>query len=297
MITPPPLKAGDTIGIVSTARKINLSELKPAIALLEAWGLKVKTAPNLFEQYHQFAGTDAQRLADLQDFVDSPDIKAILCARGGYGTVRIIDALDLSRLVANPKWICGYSDVTVLLNALTNKGIECLHSTMPINFENNTPEALESLRKVLFGESIEYAIHTHDFNRFGEAKGKVIGGNLSILYSLLGSPTKLNTNGAILFMEDLDEYLYHVDRMMLNLKRNGYFENLGGLIIGGMSDMNDNSVPFGKKTLEIIHETISSYDFPVCFGFPAGHLDDNRILIMGREAQLSVRASGSKLFF
>jgi muramoyltetrapeptide carboxypeptidase len=296
MITPPPLTKGDTIGLVSTARKISLEELEPAIKILEAWGLKVQTSAHLFEEHHQFAGTDEQRLADLQGFIDSPDIKAILCVRGGYGTVRVIDDLDLLSILHKPKWICGYSDVTILLSKLLNKGFESIHSTMPINFSSNTSSALSSLKEILFGEAISYDIPSHPFNRMGKTKGKLIGGNLSIIYSQLGSPTDLKTDGAVLFIEDLDEYLYHIDRMMMNLKRNGYFENLAGLVIGGMSDMNDNAIPFGKTALEIIRDTVVNYNFPVCFGFPAGHLDDNRALIMGRKVILDVANSVSLSF-
>ncbi len=288
MIRPPSLVNGDTIGIVSTARKIGPDELEPAISILKQWGFKVRTAPNLFQEHNQFAGTDNQRLQDLQAFVDDPEIKAILCARGGYGTVRIIDDLDIRPLLNSPKWIAGYSDVTVLHNQLSRLGIESLHSTMPINFSTNTTEALESLRKALMGDTLNYTIPAHPFNRLGIASGVVTGGNLSMVYSQAGSLTSLKAFKNLLFLEDLDEYLYHIDRMMYNLKRNGYFTSPAGVIIGGMSDMNDNKVPFGETAEEIIRRHLSAFNYPLCFGFPAGHLADNRTLIFGRNATLNV---------
>ena len=289
------LNIGDKIGIISTARKISLEELKPSIKLLEEWGLKVVFGKNLFEEDNQFSGTVSQRSSDLQSMIDDDSIKAILCARGGYGTVQIIDKVDFSHLIKNPKWIIGYSDVTVLHSHLHQLGITSLHATMPINFEKNTPKALESLKSALFGLGDLTEINHHHFNRFGKVEGEIIGGNLSILYSLLGSGSDINTDGKILFIEDLDEYLYHVDRMMMNLKRNGKLNNLKALIIGGMSDMNDNTIPFGKTAEEIILEYIKEFDFPVCFNFPAGHLDDNRCVRFGVKSVLEVNKNGVSL--
>ena len=289
------LNIGDKIGIISTARKISMEELKPSIKLLEEWGLKVVFGKNLFEEDNQFSGTVAQRSSDLQSMIDDDSIKAILCARGGYGTVQIIDKVDFSHLIKNPKWIIGYSDVTVLHSHLHQLGITSLHATMPINFEKNTPKALESLKSALFGLGDLTEINHHHFNRFGKVEGEIVGGNLSILYSLLGSDSDINTDGKILFIEDLDEYLYHVDRMMMNLKRNGKLKNLKALIIGGMSDMNDNTIPFGKTAEEIILEYIKEFDFPVCFNFPAGHLDDNRCVRFGVKSVLEVNKNGVSL--
>ena len=289
------LNIGDKIGIISTARKISLEELKPSIKLLEEWGLKVVFGKNLFEEDNQFSGTVSQRSSDLQSMIDDDSIKAILCARGGYGTVQIIDKVDFSHLIKNPKWIIGYSDVTVLHSHLHQLGITSLHATMPINFEKNTPKALESLKSALFGLGNLTEINHHHFNRFGKVEGEIVGGNLSILYSLLGSDSDINTEGKILFIEDLDEYLYHVDRIMMNLKRNGKLKNLKALIIGGMSDMNDNTIPFGKTAEEIILEYIKEFDFPVCFNFPAGHLDDNRCIRLGVKSVLEVNKNGVSL--
>ncbi len=290
MIIPPKLKKGDTIGIVSTARKISLAELKPAINIIESWGLHIKLGANLFEEDNQFSGDILQRTYDLQSMIDDESIKAVLCARGGYGTVQIIDQIDFSKLIKNPKWIIGYSDVTVLHSHLNTLGVATMHATMPINFLTNTKQALESLKKTLFGNTSILEYDTHPFNKLGIAEGEIVGGNVSILYSLLGSNSDINTSGKILFIEDLDEYLYHIDRMMINLKRNGKFERLRAMIVGGMNNMNDNDIPFGKSAEQIILEHTKEYDFPICFGFPAGHLDDNRTILLGGKSKVQIAA-------
>lgn len=292
MIFPEKLKIGDKIGVISTARKITLDELAPAIKTIESWELKVELGSNLFEADNQFSGTIEQRSTDLQTMIDDDSIKAILCARGGYGTVQIIDNIDFSKLKNKPKWIVGYSDVTVLHSHLNKLGIASLHATMPINFKTNAKESLASLKNGLFGNENNILCGPHPFNKFGKVEAEVVGGNLSILYSLLGSNSDVDTDGKILFIEDLDEYMYHVDRMMINLKRNGKLKNLKALIIGGMSDMNDNTIPFGKTAEEIILEYIKEFDFPVCFNFPAGHLDDNRTLVFGKECTLEINENG-----
>lgn len=292
MILPEKLKIGDKIGVISTARKITLDELAPAIKTIESWELKVELGSNLFEADNQFSGTIEQRSTDLQTMIDDDSIKAILCARGGYGTVQIIDNIDFSKLKNKPKWIVGYSDVTVLHSHLNKLGIASLHATMPINFKTNAKESLASLKNGLFGNENNILCGPHPFNKFGKVEAEIVGGNLSILYSLLGSNSDVDTDGKILFIEDLDEYMYHVDRMMINLKRNGKLKNLKALIIGGMSDMNDNTIPFGKTAEEIILEYIKEFDFPVCFNFPAGHLDDNRTLVFGKECTLEINENG-----
>ncbi len=297
IIRPSALEKGDQIGIVSTARKISKEELSFAKNTLQGWGLKVILGKNLFQEYNQFAGTDMQRSTDLQKMIDNPDIKAIICARGGYGTVRILDLVDFSNFQANPKWIAGYSDVTALHSTLHNLNITSLHSTMPINFASNTKNSLESLKQTLFGNLISYNFPRHDLNRVGHAKGKVVGGNLSIIYSLLGSNADINTDDKILFLEDLDEYLYHVDRMMMNLKRNGKLSKLAGLVVGEMSNMNDNTIPFGKSAMEIISESVSEYDYPVAFNFPGGHIDNNNTIILGQTAKLTIDRKNSNLTF
>ena len=275
------LNFGDRVGIVSTARKINLKELDMAVNIFNQWGLKVELGVNLLNEDNQFSGTIKERTSDLQAMLDNDKIKAVICARGGYGTVQIIDNIDFALFINNPKWIVGYSDVTVLHSHLNNLDIPTLHASMPINFKSNTKESLETLRKTLFGEKNYIKIDTNNYNVLGKAEGEIVGGNLSILYSLMGSNSDLDTNGKILFIEDLDEYLYHIDRMIINMKRNMKFERLKGMIIGAMSNMQDNDIAFGKTAYEIILSHISEYNFPVCFGFPAGHLKDNRAIKLG----------------
>jgi len=295
MIIPEKLKIGDKIGIISTARKITIEELSPAIKTLESWGLKVVLGANLFQEDDQFSGTVEQRTADLQSMIDDNSIKAIFCAKGGYGTVQIIDAINFTNLKKNSKWIIGYSDVTVLHSHLNNLGIASLHATMPINFESNTKESLSSLKNSLFGNLNSIECKAHPLNKFGKIEGDIVGGNLSILYSLLGSQSNIDTRDKILFIEDLDEYLYHIDRMMMNLKRNGMLGKLKGLIVGGMNDMNDNSIPFGETAEQIILEYTKDYDFPICFGFPAGHLSDNRCVRLGLHSVLEISKNGVSL--
>ena len=296
MIIPEKLKIGDKIGIVSTARKITLEELKAAILILESWGLEIVLGQNLFKENNQFSGTVEQRTTDLQSMIDNDAIKAILCTRGGYGTVQIIDNINFYSLQKKPKWIIGYSDVTVLHSHLNNLGIASLHATMPINFSNNSNESLQSLKNSLLGRSNRIECKSHDFNRLGQVDAEIVGGNLSILYSLLGSNSDIDTEGKILFIEDLDEYLYHIDRMMMNLNRNGKLAKLKGLIVGGMNDMNDNEIPFGKSVEEIILEHTKEYDYPICFGFPAGHINDNRGIKLGVQSVLKITENGVSLF-
>lgn len=295
MMQPKKLQQNDTIAIVSTARKITIDEVQPAIKLLEKWGLNVVIGDTIGFEDNQFAGNDDQRTSDFQKMLDNPKIKAIWCARGGYGTVRIIDKLDFSEFQKHPKWIIGYSDVTVLHSHIHNLGFKTLHATMPLDVTENTDDALNSLRKCLFGEAISYEIQSSKENKLGIASGELVGGNLSMLYSLLGSATSIKTDDKILFIEDLDEYLYHIDRMLMNLKRNGYFNNLKALIVGGMTTMHDNKIPFGKNAKEIILEHLSEYNFPVIFDFPAGHLEDNNALIFGSKITVEVNKISSRL--
>lgn len=297
-IKPPSLKANDTVAIVSTARKLKAEDLAAAIEIIKAWGLRVKLGKNLFNQHHQFSGTDAERLKDIQEGIEDPEIKAIICARGGYGSTRIIDDINFYKLYENPKWIAGFSDVTAILCQLHNLGIESIHSIMPLLFPNAGSEAaIESLRKVLFGEKICISAQHHPFNRQGEGSGVVIGGNLSMLITLIGTGSDIDTRGKILFIEDLDEYLYHIDRMMVQLKRAGKLHALAGLIVGQMSEMKDNTVPFGSTALEIIKEHTAIYPYPVCFDFPIGHVPQNMAIPCGRSAKLIVAEDTVKLDF
>ena len=287
MITPPFLKQGDTLGIIAPARKISLAELQPALNTLHGWGLQTKLSANLFGAEHQFSGSDAMRASDLQDMIDDASVKAIVSARGGYGTLRIIDCIDFSSFKKSPKWIAGYSDITVLHSHIQRFGIETLHATMPISFAKDDASA-ESLRKALFGELHAHEFPAHPLNRKGKAEGQLSGGNLSLLYALQASASETDTKGKILFIEDLDEYLYHIDRMMMNLKRSGKLEHLAGLVVGGMTEMKDNAIPFGKNAEEIIYDAVKDYNYPVCFGFPAGHGVENHALYFGRKTTLEV---------
>lgn len=270
----PPLKAGDLVALAAPARRVSPEEMAPAVARLEAWGLRVRVPEGLYEAEGQLAGSDEHRTALLQRQLDDPEVRAILCCRGGYGTVRIIDRLDFTRFAQHPKWIVGYSDVTVLHSHIhATLGLPTLHATMPINFPDEGENIdLQMLRATLFGErmpALEWDATAMD--RPGVAEGELVGGNLSILYSLLGSRSQIDTRGKILLIEDLDEYLYHVDRMMQALRRAGMLEGLNGLIVGHLSDMHDNAVPFGRRAEQIVLEAVEGCDFPVAFGAPVGH--------------------------
>jgi muramoyltetrapeptide carboxypeptidase len=299
MTTPPYLKKGDRIAIVSPARKISPAEAETAINIFTSWGLEVIQGDHLYASYNQFAGMDEQRRSDFQRMLDDESIRAIICSRGGYGTVRIIDGLDFTRFRQNPKWIIGYSDETVLhAHIHEHFGVETLHAVMLLNFKDKSEgdPSLSSLKKALFGEELVYKIPSEQYNRKGRCKGPLVGGNLSILYSLNNTGSDIKTKGKILFIEDVDEYLYHIDRMMMNLRRSGKLEGLAGLIVGAMNKMHDNEVPFNKSAYEIIAETVEEYSYPVCYNFPAGHIDDNLALILGREVSLDVDEE-VKLFF
>lgn len=298
MITPPLLQKGDTVAIVATARKNIDDNLKPAIALLKSWGLEVKIGSSIGLDLNQLAGTDEQRAQDFQAQMDNPNIKAIWCVRGGYGTVRMIDLLDFTKFKQHPKWIIGFSDVTVLHSHLNTMGFQSIHGIMPISAAKASKEAKASLKVALFGhETLEYDVLPHPMNRFGVAKGELVGGNLSILYSLLGSPSAIDCNDKILFIEDLDEYLYHIDRMMMNLKRNGCLESIKGILVGSMTKMKDNDIPWGKNALQIIEDVTKKYNIPIAYEFPAGHIQDNRALVIGAQVTLDVNAECTKVLF
>jgi len=287
MIVPPYLKTGDKIAITAPARKISREEVETAATVLRTAGFDVVYSEQLFGEEHQFSGSDAERAADFQHWINDKDVRCIMSARGGYGTLRIIDMLDFSAMRSNPKWIAGYSDVTVLHSHLHKLGFASLHCTMPINFARNT-ESVQTMLDALTGCALEYICENTSgiAGRAGTADAVITGGNLSLLYALKGSISEADTAGKILFIEDLDEYLYHIDRMMLSLKRAGVFSNLAGLIVGGMSDMKDNTVPFGKSAEEIIRNTVAEYNYPVVFGFPAGHEARNLALRLGTQVSL-----------
>ena len=286
-----PLKHGDTIGICAPARKVTPEEMQAGIDLLQSWGLQVRCSKNLYGAFHQFSGTDEERTADMQSLLDDPEVKAIISARGGYGCMRIVDGLDFSSTAARHKLIIGFSDLTVFhQHVFKLHGAESIHGPMMYSMDagRTTEEALEDLRRLLFGEDIRYELTSALPLRRGEGSGVLTGGNLSLLYALGGSASEVDMEGKILFIEDLDEYLYHVDRMMMQLKRAGKLSRLKGLIVGGMTDMKDNTVPFGTTAEEIIMRAVEDYDYPVCMNFPAGHLRENHPLLFGKTVKLTV---------
>ncbi|NRS88727.1 muramoyltetrapeptide carboxypeptidase [Flavobacterium sp. 7E] len=297
MITPPTLQKGDTIALLATARKSVDNNLQPAIDLAHSWGLEVVIGTTIGLDNNQLAGTDEQRAADFQNQLDNPNIKAIWCVKGGYGTVRMVDLLDFTKFKQHPKWVVGFSDITVLHNHLNTMGYKSIHAVMPITVPRATPDAIESLRLSLFGEKLSYSIPSDKMNRMGTATGEIVGGNLSILYSLLGSPSAIDCKDKILFMEDLDEYLYHIDRMMMNLKRNGCLESVKGIIVGSMTKMKDNDIPWGKDAVAIIEDVTKRYNIPVIYNFPAGHIRDNRALILGSTVTMEVTNKTSTVNF
>ena len=269
-----------------------------AIALLEEWGLEVIIGKSVHAADHQFAGDDALRASDMQFFLDDPKVKAIIAGRGGYGTIRIIDRLDFSTFEKNPKWIVGFSDITVLLShTAAALNTQSIHGQMPGTFNDATPDSLESLRKALFGEELSYTFSSDALNVLGAAEGILIGGNLSILVTLEGSVSAMDYHDKILFLEDVGEYEYSIDRMMRQLKRSGKLAGLKGLIIGAFNEIPKEDIPFGKSAEEVILDLVAEYGYPVCFNFPIGHIEDNRAMISGRNVSLSVREDQTSLFF
>ena len=295
-IIPPFLKKGSTLGITATARKVSMAEIEPAVELFHSWGLEVKFSSTLFCEDHQFAGTDAERAKGLQELLDDTQVDAIIIARGGYGNVRMVDLVDFTGLKKYPKWLIGFSDITVLQSALfSSVHLASFHAPMAFSFQADRihPESAESLRRALLGEGIQIVVPHHELNTIESQsliQGELIGGNLSVLYSLLGSETLPNPSNKILFLEDLDEYLYHIDRMMMGLKRAGFFNGLKAVLIGDMSDMKDNAIPFGKNVLEIIHEHFTGLGIPMIFGLPCGHEKRNLCLAIGAEIVIENRS-------
>ncbi|MBE6337494.1 MAG: LD-carboxypeptidase [Lentimicrobiaceae bacterium] len=282
MITPSSLSSGSKIALVAPARKVAEDDIAFAVEYIRQRGFVPIYDERLFLSYNQFAGNDEQRASVLQHYLDADDIDAIMCVRGGYGTVRIIDRLDFDKFLQKPKWIVGYSDVTVLHAKMQSLGIESLHATMPINFQDNSKQALDTLFDALCGKEIKYDLPQQTLDILSKMKGEVVGGNISVLYSLLGSDIFPDVEGKVLFLEDLDEYLYHIDRMMMAFQRAGIFDKIGGLIIGGLTKMHDNAIPFGMTAEEIISEKTKDKNIPTVFNFPAGHINDNRAIILGR---------------
>ena len=286
------------MALAAPARAVSPEEMAPAIATLEEWGLKVVVPDGLYERDGQLAGCDGHRAALMQRLLDDPNIAAIVCARGGYGTVRIVDRLDLTRFAEHPKWIVGYSDVTVLHSHLqATLGLPTLHATMPVNFptDGSPCPATESLRHALFGTPQDIAWGAHPLDRKGTVQGMAVGGNLSILYSLLGSRSQVDTRGKIMLIEDLDEYLYHIDRMMQALKRAGMLDGLAGLVVGALSDMHDNTIAWGHTAEEIVAEAVADHNYPVAFNAPIGHIGTaNQAITLGIPLTLTIETNGEK---
>ncbi|MFC4267844.1 S66 peptidase family protein [Polaribacter marinivivus] len=303
--SPAYLKAGDTIAILAPAGILKPSRkavVLQAKQLAESWGLYVVLGKNMFHQNNHFAGTDNERAADFQEALDNKNIKAIWAARGGYGSVRILDKLDFTKFTQNPKWIIGYSDITAFHNHIHNLGIETLHAMMATSLEEKPSAIIETIstfKKALFGENLSYKIPLSKYNRtqnLDTIQGQIIGGNLAILTSMLGSKSQLNTDDKILFIEEIGEYKYAIDRMLQSLKRANYFTNVKAVVVGNMSLIKKNSTKWGSSIEQLILDAIPA-DIPVIFNFPAGHEADNRALIFGRKTKLIISKEHSTLSF
>ncbi|NRF38528.1 LD-carboxypeptidase [Pedobacter foliorum] len=290
------LKKGDKIAIVCPAKKLPRS-IAYAISVFETWGLEVVIGKTVHAAHNQFAGDDSLRAQDLQTFLDDPEIKAIIAGRGGYGTIRIIDDLDFTEFIAHPKWIIGFSDITILLSHLLAQfNMQSIHGQMPYTFDTASPESLESLRQALFGESISYECPSGGFsNKVGSVEGVLIGGNLTLLVMTQGSVSEMDYTDKILFLEDVGEHEYSIDRMIRMLKRSGKLAKLKGLIVGAFNEVEAETIPFGSSPEEVIWEIVKEYDYPVCFNFPTGHVDDNRALILGNFVKLAVEEKNATL--
>jgi muramoyltetrapeptide carboxypeptidase len=291
----PYLQKGDLIYITAPAKAIELEQVLFAQLFLEKNGFVVKISKNCLGQYNYFSGTDEERMVDFQEGIDDPNVKAILCARGGYGCVRIVDQLNWAAMLRQPKWIIGFSDITVFHNRMHNYNLPSIHGSMVLNFKNNTSAALTTLMEAITGNSLPIEVIAHPMNKLGTCTGKLIGGNLSIIYSLLGTNDALDFNDAILFIEDLAEHLYHIDRMIFALEKAGALSKIKGLIVGGMTDLEDTTIPFGAPVESIILRPFEYRKIPVGFNFPAGHINDNRSLVLGTNHTFTVSENGSLL--
>jgi len=293
----PSLQKGDLIYITAPAKSIDKECIDFAKDFFEKNGYRVQIAAHCLGEHHYFSGTDFERMSDLQEGIDAPEVKAIICARGGYGCVRIVDTLQWASMIREPKWIIGFSDVTVFHQRMQLFDLQSIHSTMPLNFSSNTPASFSSLLAAMKNEAYTIQSPATRWNKFGVTKAKLVGGNLSILYSLLGTDDEVEYNNAILFIEDLAEQLYHLDRMFYSFKKAGILERISGLIIGGMSDMKDTAIPFGNSYEEIILKHFEFRKIPIAFNFPAGHQDDNQALVLGSEVVFSVDENGGRVEF
>ncbi len=301
LIQPEPLKSGDTISILAPSGVLNNfdNKITKAINIFKSWGLNVVLGNHIYDKNGHFAGTDKNREKDFQKALDNKNIKAIWCARGGYGAVRIIDKLNFDNYLKNPKWIIGFSDITVIHNKLNFLNSESIHAMMITGFEDigQNNDSLSKLKNVLFGDSLSYSITSNKNNKTGKSEGIIVGGNLTLIQSTIGSKTELKMKDKILFIEEIGEYAYHIDRMLYSLKRAGYFENCKGLIVGQISDVKKNTTDFGRSINELILDVLDEYNFPILFDFPAGHEKTNFPIILGRKVILEVSKSNSKVIF
>ena len=288
LIAPPALQSGDLVYLCAPAKAIEQSYILAAEKWLIHIGLRSIRSKNLTGRHHYFSGSAHERLADLQEGIDHPEVKAIWCARGGYGSVQLVDNLQWASFIREPKWLIGFSDICVLHHKIQSVGIQSIHATMALNIEKNSAASKTRLKELLFGEKTPFAIAPHRQNKFGKASGVLIGGNLSIIYSMLATPERYDFNGAILFIEDLAEHLYHIDRMLYALRKNGALAQISGLIIGGLTDLEDTDIPFGESVEELILAHFDYRKIPICFDFPAGHIDDNQALLLGAKVELEV---------
>ncbi len=302
LIHPPYLKAGDTVAIVAPSGilKNREREVRQAQALLKSWGLHTIVGKHVFKKANHFAGTDDERCEDMQQAMDDPSVSAIWCARGGYGTVRILDKLDYTKFKEYPKWIIGYSDITALHNQVHNEGYQSMHALMCVSLTENLTEIKETVatfKEAIFGTPRSYQLEGSKYNKTGKSSGQLVGGNLTMLHTMLGSDTSIDTSGKILFIEEIGEYKYHIDRMLQSMKRAGYFTNCKGLIVGDMTKLRKNTTLWGTSIEQLILDALSEYDFPIAFNMPAGHEDDNRALVLGRIIDFSVTKEQSRISF
>lgn len=302
LIQPPFLKAGDTVAIVAPSGilKGRAGEIQQAKSLLNSWGLNVIVGKHVFSQSNHFAGTDSERCEDFQNAMDNPNVSAIWCARGGYGTVRILDKLDYKKIKENPKWLIGYSDITALHNQFHNEGFETIHALMCTSLSDDPKEIIETIgtfKKAIFGESLSYNLKGSEYNKVGSVSGPLVGGNLTMLHTMLGSKTGIDTSGKILFIEEIGEYKYHIDRMLQSLKRAGYFDNCAGLLVGDMSKIRKNTTAWGSSVEQLILDALAEYNFPIAFNMPAGHEKDNRAMILGDTVKMTVGKDKSTVVF
>ena len=296
------LKAGDTVAIVAPSGilKNRNDEVQQAIDLLKSWGLHAVVGKHVFKKADHFAGTDDERCEDFQAALDDPKIKAIWSARGGYGTVRILDRLDYTKFKQHPKWIIGYSDITALHNQIHNEGYQSLHALMCVSLTKDgegLEETIATFKKAIFGQPLSYTFEGSNYNKQGSVVAPIIGGNLTMLHTMLGSDTSIDPSGKILLIEEIGEYKYHIDRMLQSLKRAGYFDNCKGVIVGDMTKLRRNTTPWGKSIEQLILDAFEEYDFPIAFNAPFGHEKDNRALFLGRQVEMTVSKTKSTITF